>query len=561
MPNDLEIVQSAILRPMEEIGASIGCVAEDIELYGRDIAKLDLKRANAPQKGKYVVVTAVTPTPLGEGKTTTVIGLVQGMGKLGKHAVAALRQPSLGPVFGIKGGAAGAGYSQVVPMESMNLHLSGDFHAITAAHNLLAAMVDNHLQHGNALRIDPSSITWGRVMDMNDRSLRSIVVGLGGRLDGVPRQSRFDITAASEVMTLVSLSRDLWDLRARLGRIVIGFNAEGEAVTAEDLKAAGAMCVLLKDALRPNLLQTLEGQAAIVHCGPFGNIATGNNSIVADRVALAGADMVVTEAGFGADLGFERFVNVKCRVSGLVPDVAVVVATVRALKVHSGNYVVRAGMPLPPELLESSVDDVSAGLVNLGHHLDIVAGAGVRAVVAINAFPEDHEEEHQVIRDFCASRGVACAVTRHVAQGGAGAVELAEMVWDVAHEGPAALRFTYELEQSLESKIESVAREVYGANGVDFDPKATRELQRFEELGYGELPVLIAKTHLSTTATASDRGAPSDWVLPVREVRLAAGAGYVYALTGTIQTMPGLGTHPAAENIDIDEAGNIVGLF
>ncbi len=561
MPSDLEIAQAATLRPMPEIGALLGLTPDDLEPFGRHASKVELAAVGQRRpSGRYVVVTAVSPTPLGEGKTTTTVGLVEGLGRVGLNATAVLRQPSLGPVFGIKGGAAGAGLAQVVPMEAMNLHLTGDFHAVTAAHNLLAAMVDNHLQHGNALGIEPHSITWGRVLDMNDRALRSIVIGLGGRLDGVPRQSRFDITAASEVMTILALATSLDDLRARLGRIVVGFDREGAPVTAEQLKAAGAMAVLLKDAVRPNLLQTLEGQAALIHCGPFGNIATGNSSIVADHVGLSRSDIVVTEAGFGADLGFERFVNVKCRTSGFVPDAAVVVVTVRALKVHSGRYKVVAGKPLPPEMLAENPGDVAAGLANLGHHLDIVAGAGVPAVVAINAFPDDHDSEHEVIRRFAAQRGVRVAVTRHVAQGGAGADALVREVLSAAGDG-THLRYTYELTDPLTDKLHKLATKVYGADGVELAPAAASDLRRFTELGYGELPVLVAKTHLSTTATPTDRGAPTGWTLPIREVRLAAGAGYVYALAGAMQTMPGLGTHPAAERMDLDEDGRIAGLF
>ena len=561
MPSDLEIAQAATLRPLSDIGAVLGLTPDELEPYGRHAAKVELDAVDArPTSGKYVVVTAVTPTPLGEGKTTTAVGLVQGLGRIGKRAIAVLRQPSLGPVFGIKGGAAGAGWSQIVPMETMNLHLTGDFHAVTAAHNLLAAMVDNHLQHGNPLGIAQHSITWGRVLDMNDRALRNIIVGLGGRLDGVPRQARFDITAASEVMTILALSTSVADLRERLGRVVVGYTVEGAPVTADDLQAAGAMAVLLKDAVRPNLLQTLEGQPALIHCGPFGNIATGNSSIIADRVGLSRADIVVTEAGFGADLGYERFVNVKCRTSGFSPDAAVVVVTVRALKVHSGRFKVVAGKPLPPELLQENPDDVAADLANLAHHLDIVAGTGVPAVVAINAFPDDHPSEHAVVQRFALQRGVKCAVSTHVADGGAGATALARAVLEACDAG-THLRHTYELAAPLTDKLHAIATKVYGAAGVDYAPAAAAELQRLTDLGFGELPVLVAKTHLSTTATPTDRGAPKGWMLPIREVRLAAGAGYVYVLSGQMQTMPGLGTHPAAERMDLAEDGRIVGLF
>ena len=559
---DLEIAQGATLAPLTEIGTLLGLTEDQLEPYGRTVAKIELSAVGERRPtGRYIVVTAVTPTPLGEGKTTTAVGLTQGLAALGHRASVVLRQPSLGPVFGIKGGAAGAGLSQVVPMETMNLHLTGDFHAVTAAHNLLAAMIDNHLHHGNALRLQPHSITWGRVLDMNDRALRGVVVGLGTKNDGVPRQARFDITAASEVMTILGLATSVADLRERLGRIVVGFDADGAPVTAEDLQAAGAMAVLLKDAIRPNLLQTLEGQPALVHTGPFGNIATGNNSIVADHVALSRSDFTITEAGFGADLGFERFVNVKCRTSGFRPDAAVLVVTVRALKAHSGRYRTVAGKSLPPELLAESPDDVAAGLPNLAHHLDVVESFGVTPVIAINAFPDDHASEHQVVADFAAGRGVRCAVSRHVAQGGAGARELAEATLAACADPHGPLEFTYEAADSLRTKIEALATKVYGASGVEFSAVAARDLARFEALGFGDLPVLIAKTHLSTTATPADKGAPSGWVLPIREARLAAGAGYVYVLSGEMTTMPGLGAHPAAERMDLAEDGRIVGLF
>ncbi|WP_300081143.1 formate--tetrahydrofolate ligase [Propioniciclava sp.] len=561
MPSDLEIAQSATPRPLPEIGERLGLTDSDLEPYGRHAAKVELEALGARRpSGKYVVVTAITPTPLGEGKTATAIGLTQGLGRLGLNASVALRQPSLGPVFGIKGGAAGAGYSQVLPMETMNLHLTGDFHAVTSAHNLLAALVDNHLQQGNVLGVDPHSIAWGRVLDMNDRALRNIVIGLGGRLDGVPRQSRFDITASSEVMTILSLATSLEDLRARLGRVVIGFTRDGRPLTADDLAAGGAMGVLLRDAIRPNLLQTLEGQPALVHGGPFGNIATGNNSIVADHVGLSRSDVVVTEAGFGADLGFERFVNVKCRTSGFVPDAAVVVVTVRALKLHSGKHRIVAGKPLPEAMLAENPEEVRAGLANLGHHLDVVRGAGVPAVVAINAFPGDHGSEHRVIEEYAAARGVRCAVGTFVAEGGAGATALAEAVLAACGDG-TDLRFTYPLEAGIRAKLTALATKVYGADGIEIAPEAARQLARAEELGFGGLPVLVAKTHLSTTADPKALGAPGGWVLPIREVRLAAGAGYVYALAGTMQTMPGLGANPAATHMDLAPDGRVVGLF
>ena len=561
-PTDLEIGRAADLLPIEDVAAQAGIAAEHLEHYGRYVAKV-APSALAPladqPPAKYVVVTAVTPTPLGEGKTTTSIGLAQGLGQLGHRSMLSLRQPSLGPTFGIKGGAAGAGYSQVVPMQSINLHLTGDFHAVTSAHNLLAAMVDNHLHHGNDLGIDARTITWRRVLDVNDRALRNVVVGLGDRMDGVPRQAGFDITAASEVMVILSLATSLHDLRARLGRVVVGFTHDGAPVTAQDLRAAGAMTVLLLDAIKPNLVQTLENTPALLHAGPFGNIATGNSSVVADLLGIRAADYLVTEAGFGADMGAERFFDVKCRVSGLRPDAAVVVVTVRALKTHSGRHRVVAGRPLPPEMLEENPDDVRLGGPNLLRHIDIVRRFGVSPVVAINAFPGDFDSEHEVIREIAERAGARVAVTRHVAEGGKGALDLAALVVEAAGE-PTQFRYLYDLQTPLADKIELVAREVYGADGIDLDPSVVRELRRFEELGYGSFPVVIAKTHLSLSSDPSLLGAPTGWRMPVREVRAAVGAGYVYAICGRMRTMPGLPKHPAAETIDIDDDGNVVGL-
>jgi len=560
--NDLEIARAADLLPIEEVAASAGIAAEHLEPYGRYIAKVAPTAPAAlsdQAPAKYVVITAVTPTPLGEGKTTTAIGLAQGLSLLGQRSMLSLRQPSLGPTFGIKGGAAGAGYSQVVPMEAVNLHLTGDFHAVTSAHNLLTAMVDNHLHHGNELGIDARTIAWRRVLDVNDRALRNVVVGLGERMDGVPRQAGFDITAASEVMVILSLSTSLRDLRERLGRIVVGFTYAGRAITAEDLKAAGAMTVLLRDAVKPNLLQTLENTPALIHAGPFGNIATGNSSVVADLLGIRTADFLVTEAGFGADMGAERFFDVKCRASGLRPDAAVLVVTVRALKTHSGRYQVVAGRPLPPEMLEENPEDVRLGGPNLQRHIEIVRRFGVSPVVAINAFPTDHESEHQVIREIAVQAGARVAVTRHVADGGKGALELAALVVEAAQE-PTSFRYLYELDAPLVEKIETVAREIYGADGIDLAPSVAKQLRRFEVLGYGEFPVVIAKTHLSLSSDPTLLGAPTGWRMPVREVRAAVGAGYVYAICGEMRTMPGLPKHPAAERIDIDEDGNVVGL-
>ena len=563
IPSDLEIASAATLRPLTDIAGHLGIPEEFVEPYGRSVAKIDLGILDAAgqpraQRAKYVVVTAVTPTPLGEGKTTTAVGLADGLSRLGRSVAVTLRQPSMGPTFGIKGGAAGGGYAQVVPMDKLNLHLTGDFHAVTAAHNLLAAMVDNHLHHGNSLGLDPRNITWRRVLDVNDRALRNVIVGLGARIDGVTRQTGFDITAASEVMVLLSLSTSLDDLKERLRRIVVGFSYEGRPVTADDLGAAGAMAVILKDALNPNLLQTLEGTPALIHCGPFGNIATGASSVAADLVATRRADIVLTEAGFGADMGAERFMNVKCRIAGLRPDAAVIVVTVRALKAHSGRFRIAPGKPLPPELLAENPDDVRAGIANLRKHIGIVEGFGIWPVVAINAFPDDHESEHRVIRDLCSQLGVKCAVSTHVVDGGAGATELAAALVDALRHTPR-FRFTYEADAPLTTKIEAVATKVYGADGVDFARSAASALASYERLGFGSLPVVIAKTHLSLSHDPALHGAPTGWRLPVREVRAAPGAGYVYAICGEMRTMPGLSSHPNAERIDLID-GSIAGL-
>ena len=561
--SDLDIARATPLSPIDSIAAAAGIPERRVEPYGRHVAKIDLgvlDDIGGRRPAKYVVVTAVTPTPLGEGKTTTAVGLAQGLARLGHRTMLTLRQPSMGPTFGVKGGAAGAGHAQVLPMEQMNLHLTGDFHAITAAHNLLAAMVDNHLHQGNELGLDPHAISWRRVVDVNDRALRNLVLGLGQAQDGVPRQSGFDITAASEVGVIVALATSLRDMRIRLGRIVVGFTRDGRAVSADDLKAAGAMAAILKDALRPNLLQTCEHTPVLVHAGPFGNIATGNSSIVADQVGVRCADYLITEAGFGSDMGAERFVNIKCRLSGLQPHAAVVVTTVRAMKLHSGRHRVVAGRPLPDAMLTESPDDVRAGAANLLKHLDIVRSFGLIPVVAVNVFPQDHPSELQEIVDIATAAGVRCRLATHVVDGGSGAVELARAVVEACEE-PSEVRYTYDLDEPLAAKITAVAREVYGADAIDLLPDAGRELARLEGLGYGNLPVVIAKTHLSISSDPRLKGAPSGWTLPVREVRLAAGAGYVYAICGDMRTMPGLGRHPAAERIDIDEAGEIVGLF
>ena len=561
-PSDLEIARGANLRPLTEIAEEAGIPTEMLEPYGAGAAKISLDAIEAladRPRARYVVVTAITPTPLGEGKTTTTVGLGQGFGHIGKRATIAIRQPSLGPTFGIKGGAAGGGYSQVVPMELFNLHLTGDMHAVTAAHNMCSAMLDAHIYHGNESGLDLHNITWRRVVDINDRALRNVVIGLGGRLDGVPRESGFDITAASEVMATLALATSLSDLRARLGRIVVGYTKAGDPVTAEDLKAAGAMAVLLKDALKPNLMQTLEGGPALVHTGPFGNIATGNSSIVADRIAIRTGDFLVTEAGFGADMGAERFFNIKCRYSGIDPDAAVMVATVRGLKAHSGNHRIVAGRPLPEALLAENPDEVHAGGDNLRKQLSNMKAHGVTPVVAINAFPGDHDADLAAIGEIADEYGARCAVTTHFSDGGAGAAELAEAVAEACEE-PSSFKVLYEDDLSLKDKIAAVATTVYGADDVEYSATANRQLDTYESAGFGHLPVCIAKTHLSISSDPSLKGAPTGWTLPVREVRASVGAGFVYPICGDMRTMPGLGRQPAAMGIDLDENGEIVGL-
>jgi formate--tetrahydrofolate ligase len=561
-PSDLEIARGAQLKPVDDIASEAGLGMHLLEPYGEQVMKIKLaaiaELAGAP-KAKYVVVTAITPTPLGEGKTTTTVGLGQAFRHIGKRATVAIRQPSMGPTFGIKGGAAGGGYSQVVPMEVLNLHLTGDMHAVTAAHNMLAAMLDNHLFQGNALGLDLNEITWRRALDVNDRALRNIVIGLGPKADGVTRQTGFDITAASEVMATLALSSSLADLRQRLGQIVVGYTSAGSPVTAEELDTAGAMAVILRDAIKPNLLQTMENTPVLVHTGPFGNIATGNSSVVADLIGIRTGDFLVTEAGFGADMGAERFFNIKCRTSGLRPDAAVVVATVRALKAHSGKYKVIAGRPLPPELLAENPDDVLAGAANLRKQLENVRLHGVPPVVAINAFPTDHPSEHDAIREVADSMGVRSAVCTHFAEGGRGAAELAEAVAEAADE-PDGFQFLYPDEATLRQKIETVALRVYGAAGVTYSAQAVKQLDTYERAGFGRLPVCIAKTHLSISSDPALKGAPTGWTLPVREVRASVGAGFVYPVCGDIRTMPGLSAHPAAARIDLDSGGEIVGL-
>ena len=562
-PSDLEIAQAAHLLPIADIAAQMGLLPDHLEMYGRNVAKIDLDAVGditSQPKGKYVVVTAITPTPLGEGKTTTSVGLAQAMKHVGKRGLLALRQPSMGPTFGIKGGAAGGGYSQVVPMENLNLHLTGDFHAVTAAHNLLAAMVDNHLHHGNALGLALKKITWRRVLDVNDRALRNMVIGMGGNEDGVVRQSGFDITAASEVMAILALANDANDLRARLGRIVVGYTNDDVAVTAEQVGCAGAMAVILRDAVKPNLMQTLENTPAVIHAGPFGNIATGNSSVIADKLGIHLCDYLITEAGFGADMGAERFFNIKCRVSGMTPDAAVLVATVRALKAHSGQYRVVAGKPLPPDMLKENPDDVRAGAANLVKQIENVKAHGVSPVVAINAFPGDFASEHEVIREIAESVGARVAVCSHFSDGGAGAVDLANAVIEACEE-PSNFALLYPDDASLKEKIEKIATTIYGAAKVEYSAEANRQLAMYEANGFGVLPICVAKTHLSISGDASLKGAPTGHTLSVREVRASVGAGFVYPICGDMRTMPGLGAHPAAISIDIGPDGRVVGLF
>ena len=565
-PTDLEIARAVKPRPILDVAHDLGYHDDEVELYGSAKAKITvegIERLEAERpRGKYVLVTAISPTPLGEGKSTTTVGLAQGLNRIGKKAVVALRQPSLGPVFGIKGGAAGGGYSQVIPMEDFNLHLTGDVHAIGAAHNLAAAFVDNHIHHGNALGIDANNILWPRVLDISDRALREIVVGLGGKDNGYPRQTQFVITVASEVMAILALAKDLKDLRARLGRIVLATRRDGTPITAEDLKVAGSMAVLLKDALKPNLMQTLEGGPAFVHCGPFANIAHGNNSILADRAALVGADVLVTEAGFGADMGAEKFMDIKCRASGLKPDAAVIVATVRALKMHGGVGKIVAGKPLDPALLESNPEGVRKGAANLAKQIENMRLYGVPVVVAINIFPTDTAEEIAVIREVALAAGALDAVeARHFTDGGKGAEDLARAVSAAAEVGSPEFHLLYPDELPLKAKIEAIATQIYGADGVDYSPAANKALAQYEAMGYSSLPICMAKTQYSLSHDAKLLGAPKGFRIPVREVRLYAGAGFVTPILGDMRTMPGLNSRPGGEKIDIDADGNVVGLF
>ena len=555
MKTDIEIAQAAQMLPITEIAAKLNIDESTLEPYGRTKAKIDITALkDAPRKGKLILVTAINPTPAGEGKTTTSVGLADALSLLGKKTVLALREPSLGPVFGVKGGAAGGGYAQVVPMEDINLHFTGDFHAIGAANNLLAAMLDNHIQQGNSLGIDVRKITWKRCVDMNDRQLRNIVCGLGGKANGTPREDGFDITVASEIMAVLCLASDLKDLKERLGRMVVGYTYADKPVLARDLKAEGAMTALLKDAIKPNLVQTLEHTPALIHGGPFANIAHGCNSVSATDTALKLGDYVVTEAGFGADLGAEKFLDIKCRYAGFNPDAVVIVATVRALKHHGGCA--------KADLNKENLPALEAGLPNLVRHVENITKVyGLPAVVAINRFDCDTEAELQMIREACGKFGVNVALSEVWGKGGAGGEELAREVLRVMEEEPNNFSFAYDSSASLTEKIEAVAQRIYGADGVDFAPAAAKELKRLEELGYGDLPVCMAKTQYSFSDDPSKLGAPSNYRITVRKAKVSAGAGFVVVLTGEVMTMPGLPKVPAAESIDVDESGKIVGLF
>ncbi len=555
MKTDIEIAQESTMLPIINIAQSLGLSEDDIELYGKYKAKVSLdvweKVKNQPS-GKLILVTAITPTPAGEGKTTTTVGLGQALNRIGKKAIIALREPSLGPSFGIKGGAAGGGYAQVVPMEDINLHFTGDIHAVTTAHNLLAAMLDNHLHQGNWLNIDPRQVVFRRVMDLNERALRNIVLGLGGKINGVPRESGFDISVASEVMAALCLATDLMDLKERFKKIVVAYTYDGKPVTADDLKAAGAMTLLMKDAIKPNLVQTLENTPAFIHGGPFANIAHGANSIMATRLGLKLADYTVTEAGFGADLGAEKFLDIVCRYGNMKPDAIVLVATIRALKNHGG---------VPKQALsEINMQALDEGAANLEKHLENIKKYGVPVVVALNQFPTDKQEEIDLIIKKCAALGAEVSLSQVWEKGGAGGEDLAYKVIKAA-EAPNTYSPLYELDLSLKAKIEMICTEIYGADGVSYTGDAEKQLKKFTEMGYGQLPVCIAKTQYSLSDNADLKGRPRGFTVTIREVKLSAGAGFIVALTGTIMTMPGLGKTPAAETIDIKANGEIVGLF
>ena len=554
--SDIEIAQEAVASDIRKIAEKMGLTEDDLELYGKYKAKLDYNLLKKPggKKAKLILTTAINPTPAGEGKTTTTIGLADALSKLGKNTMVALREPSLGPVFGVKGGAAGGGYAQVIPMEDINLHFTGDFHAIGAANNLLAALIDNHIQQGNVLDIDTRRITWKRCMDMNDRQLRFITDGLGGRANGTPREDGFDITVASEVMAAFCLANDISDLRERLGKIIIGYSRAGKPVTAAELDANGAMAALLKDALKPNLVQTLEGTPAFVHGGPFANIAHGCNSVIATKMAMHFADYVVTEAGFGADLGAEKFLDIKCRMAGIKPDAVVIVATVRALKYNGGVK--------KEDLENENLEALEKGLPNLLKHVENITQVfKLPAVVAINRFPLDTEAELELIRSRCRELGVNVALSEVWANGGAGGKELAENVLELIEKGSDGFEYAYDLKMGIKDKINAIATKIYGADGVDFLPSALKQIQEIEDLGFSEVPVCMAKTQYSLTDDQTKLGRPEGFRITVRNVKISAGAGFAVALTGEIMTMPGLPKVPAANRIDVDENGKISGLF
>ena len=556
MKTDIQIAQEAVMLPIKEVAAKAGIPEDDLEFYGKYKAKLSEEfwdKIKDREDGKLVLVTAINPTPAGEGKTTTTVGLGQAMVKLGKNAIIALREPSLGPCFGIKGGAAGGGYAQVVPMEDLNLHFTGDFHAITSANNLLAAMLDNHIQQGNALQIDPRQVVWKRCLDMNDRVLRNIVVGLGNKMDGMVREDHFVITVASEIMAILCLADDLADLKKRLGRIIVAYTFDGKPVTAEDLKATGAMAALLKDALKPNLIQTLEHTPALVHGGPFANIAHGCNSVRATKMALKMSDIVITEAGFGADLGAEKFLDIKCRKAGLKPDAVVLVATVRALKYNGG--VAKAN------LAEENLEALAKGIVNLEKHIENIQKYGVPVVVTLNSFVTDTDAENEFIRKFCEERGCEFALSEVWEKGGEGGIALAEKLLDTLENKESHFHTLYEDEMSLKEKIETISKEIYGARGVVYEPAAEKQLAKIESMGFGNFPICMAKNQYSLSDDAGKLGRPMDFDIHIREVYVSAGAGFVVALTGAIMTMPGLPKVPAANNIDVTDDGKITGLF
>lgn len=565
IPSDLEIAQSANLVHINKIAEQMGLDPDtDLEHYGKYVAKINLNvldKLQSRPNAKYVDVTAITPTPLGEGKSTTLVGLGQAMKHIGKKAIVTVRQPSQGPTFGIKGGAAGGGYSQIVPMENFNLHLTGDIHAISAAHNLIAAMIDAHIYHGNKLDIDIHNIPWRRVVDLNDRALRNVIVGLGERFDGVPRQTGFDITVASEIMAILALTTSLQDMRQRIGKMIVAYDKNKKPITADDIQAAGVATVLMKEAIKPNLMQTLENTPALVHAGPFANIAHGNSSVIADLIAMKTSDYVMTESGFGADIGAEKFFDIKCRTSGLKPNAVVLVATIRALKAHTGKYKIIPGKPIDPALIEENVADVEAGAVNMIRHLENLRKFGVNPVVAINVFEQDTDNEIEAVEEIATAAGaMGVSVSRHFSEGGRGATELAEMVVS-ACEAPNDFKFLYQDNISIKDKIETIAREIYRADGVDYDPVINRKIRAYEEQGLSHLPICMAKTPLSLSDNPKLKGAPDGFNISITDIRASVGAGFIYPLCGDVRTMPGLGKSPAAINVDIDENGKVIGLF